>query len=233
MQTLRSLIWMLAATGVVATAVGSAVGCGDGEGRVLDVRTFQLEYLEPAAAHRIIDPYIFSERGGSMSMDEQTGTITVRETSEMLGRIEEVLQRYDRPEPSVRLHFRIIEANGSGGGDPAPPEIEQALPKDVFRFKNYRQVAEAVMTGIEWSEISQHVAGAGGEFEIDGRIGEVREAEGGGTVQLQVGLNTMFGRAFQTSVNARVGQLLVLGTAQPDPKRGALILAVRAEIERP
>jgi hypothetical protein len=34
-------------------------------------------------------------------------------------------------------------------------------------------------------------------------------------------------------VNARIGQLLVLGSAQPDPSRGALILAVKAELIRP
>jgi len=65
-------------------------------------------------------------------------------------------------------------------------------------------------------------------------IGEVRASEDGGTVRLQVGLNTVdFGHAFQTAVNARVGQLLILGTAQPDPRAGALILAVRAEMVRP
>ena len=207
------------------------MGCDNSGAAGLDVQTFQLEYIEPAAASRIIDPYVFADRGGMVSIEQETGLITVRETPEMLSRIEEVLLKYDQPEPSVRLHFRIIQANGGGQTPPELAEIAEALPTDVFRFKNYSLVAEAVVTGIEYSEISQRV---GSKYLIDGMIGEVRASEDGGTVRLQVGLNTVdFGHAFQTAVNARVGQLLILGTAQPDPRAGALILAVRAEMVRP
>lgn len=218
------------------TTVAAVVGCqgsGGGEYGDLDVQTFELQYIEPAAASRIIEPYVFSDRGGYVSIEQEVGLITVRETPEMLSRIEEVLKRYDQPEPSVRLHFRIIEANGAGGADPALAEIEEALPRDVFKFKNYRQVAEAVMTGIEWSEISQQAYGDGKPYQLEGRIGEVRAAGDSGTVQLEIGLITQRGRAFQTAVNARLGQLLVLGSAQPYPGGGAVILAVRAELEQP
>jgi hypothetical protein len=69
---------------------------------------------------------------------------------------------------------------------------------------------------------------------IEGTIGEVRTTDDSGTVKLQVSLFAdKFGNIFTTGVNARIGQLLVLGSAQPDPERGALILAVRAELERP
>jgi hypothetical protein len=222
---------------VLAVEIGVAMGAGgcmtDEYGH-LDVRTFQLEYIEPDAAYRIIDPYVFADRGGMTSMDDETRTITVRETPEMLSRIGEVLDRYDQPAPGVRLHFRIIEADGNGEPDPALQDIEDALPKDVFRFRNYRQVAEAVMVGLEHSEITQRAAGGGGRYVVQGYIGEVRAAEGGGTAQLHVELFVSGeGTVFQTEVNAREGQLLVLGSAQPDPERGALILAVQVELFRP
>jgi len=199
----------------------------------MDVRTYQLSYIEPAAANRIIDPYVFADRGGMVSIDQESGVITVRETPEMLDRIGEVLQRYDQPEPSIRLHFRIIEANGTQGTDPALEEIEKALPKEVFRFNNYRQVAQAVVSGIEYSKFSQRVAGGGASYQISGTIGEVRAAGDSGTVQLQVGLSLPMASLFETAVNARLDQLLVLGTGQPSSDSGALILAVRAELERP
>ena len=155
----------------------------------------------------------------------------------MLDRIGEVLQRYDQPEPSVKMHFRIIEADGeSVTPDPDLSEVEEAL-RDVFRFQNYRQVAEAVMTGLEWSEFQQTVASKGGVtprgsfYMINGQIGEVRTVQGEGTVQMEVELgHSNLGRAFKTSVNARVGQLLILGSAQVDPDAGALILAVEVEL---
>lgn len=201
----------------------------------LQVQTYQLEFLEPEAANRIIDPYVFADRGGMISMDSQTRSITVRETPEMLSRIEEVLNRFDQPEPSVKLHFRLVEANGSGSPeDPRLEEITKALPEDVFRFKNYRLIGETVMTGIEWSEVSQNVVADRERYMIQGMIGEVRSTDDSGTVKLQVSLQSnRFGPIFTTGVNARIGQLLVLGSAQPDPDRGALILAVRAELDRP
>jgi type II secretory pathway component GspD/PulD (secretin) len=232
----KLLSWVTVGAELALIAGGALVaGCQSGGYGDLDVRTFQLEYIEPGAAHQIIDPYVFADRGGVISVDDETRTITVRETPEMLSRIEQVLQQYDQPEPSVQLHFRIVEANGgSRASDPALEDIEAALPKDVFRFQNYRQVAEAVMVGTEWTRISQRVAGIGGTYIVRGRIGEVRVAEDGGTVQLEVELLAEeFGQAFETSVNARVGQLLVLGSAQPQADRGALILAVRAELVTP
>jgi hypothetical protein len=201
----------------------------------LEVQTYQLEFLHPDAANRIIDPYVFPDRGGMISMDAQTRTLTVRETPEMLSRIAEVLTKYDLPEPSVKLHFRLVEANGSASPeDPRLEEIARALPEDVFRFKNYRLIGETVMTGIEWSEVSQGVVADRERYMIEGMIGEIRSTDDSGTVKLQVSLHsTRFGPIFTTGVNARIGQLLVLGSAQPDPERGALILAVRAELDRP
>jgi hypothetical protein len=228
----RKVLAVMAIGIAMELGIGGCLG-GDGYG-TLDVRTYQLEYIQPGAAHAIIDPYVFADRGGMISIDDRTRTITVRETPEMLGRIGEVLKEYDRPEPSVRLHFRIIEANGgSSAPDPALEDIAAALPTDVFRFKNYRQVGEAVMMGIEFSNVSQRVGVVDGHFVIEGFIGEIKEAEDGGTVQMQVELlHTQFGPVFETTVNARLDQLLVLGSAQPEVDRGALILAVKAELVR-
>ena len=205
----------------------------------LDVQTFQLEYMEADAAYRVIDPYVFADRGGMTSVDDETRTITVRETPEMLSRIEEVLARYDVPEPSVKLHFRLVEANGSeGSDDPGLEEIKASLPEEVFRFRNYRLLGETVMTGVEWSDVAQAVS-VGRElyqerYFIEASIGEVKAAEDGGSVRLEVELlSDQYGRVFRTAVNARIGQLLVLGSAQTDPSRGALILAVKAELVRP
>lgn len=219
----------------LALIAGTALlaGCQRDSYGNLDVQTFQLEYIEPSAALRIIEPYVFSDRGGTVSVDNQTGTITVRETPDMLSRIEEVLVRFDQPEPSVKLHFRIIEANGSTT-DPGLEDITDALPEDVFRFRGYRLVGETVMTGIEWSDVAQRVVTSGDRvFWIAGNIGEVRVAGDSGTVKLQVGLSSTQGNIFQTAVNARLGQTLVLGSAQPDPGSGALILAVQAELVLP
>jgi hypothetical protein len=201
----------------------------------LEVRTFQLEYMEPNSAVLVIDPYVFGGRGGAISFEEQTRTITVRETPETLSRIEEVLARFDMPEPSVKLHFRLVEANGgTPSDDPQLAEIKEALPEDVFRFRNYRLAGEAVMTGIEHSGVAQNVSTDYQRYVIEANIGEVKAIDGGGTVKLSVQLmSDQYGMIFATAVNARIGQLLVLGSAQPESDRSAVILAVKAELVRP
>ena len=222
---------------LLALGVTGLAACDTGPD--LDVRTFELQYIEPRAAATIIDPYVSADRGGDVSMQQETGLITVRESPEMLDRIAEVLQKYDRPEPGVRLHFRLIEADGQGTEtDSALQDISDALPEDVFRFKSYRQIAEAVMTGIEHSSISQAVSSGGTldedvPYHIEGDIGEIRVSGDSGTVQLgivlRVGTSFQF---FRTAVNARLGQLLVVGSAQPRPDHGALILTVRPELDK-
>ncbi len=205
----------------------------------LDVQTFQLEYVEPGAAYQIIDPYVFPDRGGAISYDDKTRTITIRETPEMLSRIEEVLTRYDMAEPSVKLHFRLVEANGGvAADDPGMEEIKASLPEEVFRFRNYRLLGETVMTGVEYSGVAQAVSVGRDLYQeryfIEATIGEVKATEDGGSVRLEVQLQSdQYGMVFRTAVNARIGQLLVLGSAQPDPSSGALILAVKAELVRP
>ncbi len=89
------------------------------------------------------------------------------------------------------------------------------------------------MTGIEWSGLAQGVAAGGERYFIEANVGEVRETDDGGSVKLEVGLLAeKYGQIFRTAVNARIGQLVVLGSAQPDPDRGALILAVRVDLVR-
>jgi hypothetical protein len=233
MQTKIFTVAMVALVLVGGWTIARGLSSGDEYGD-LDVRTYQLEYMEPNAAYQIIDPYVFGNRGGTVSGEEQSRTLTVRETPEMLDRIAEVLQRYDKPDPSANLHFRLVEANGGGPSDDARvEEIAEALPQDVFKFQNYRLIGETVMTGIEWSGLAQGVAAGGERYHIEVSIGEIRETEGGGSVKLEVSLlSDQYGQIFRTAVNAQIGQLVVLGSAQPDPDRGSLILAVRVDLVR-
>lgn len=218
--------------GTLMLAAAAQWSCQGPGSEALDVRTFELEHIEPQAAVRIIDPYVFGGRGGSVSFDEERRILTVRETPAMLSRIAEVLEQYDSATPSVALHFRIIEADGAGGSDPAIADLEETL-REVFRFEGYRLAAETLVRGDAWEEIRQNVHGAGQGYFIEARIREINSTGEGGTVGLDVSLSTRRGPALETGVTVQVGQTMVLGTAQPDPERGALILTVRAEFDEP
>lgn len=212
---------------VMVAACGSEMGSG------LDVRTFELQYLEVEAAARIVDPYVFGDQGSMISIDDHTRTLTIRETPAMLERIEVVLKEFDRPEPTVSLKVQIIEADGNASPDPAIADVEEAL-RGLFRFEGYELIAEALVRGSSWTEFSQRVAGSGEGYLVEGRFGEARVAGEGGTVGLDVRLISLdHGEVFQTAVRVTLGQTMVLGTAQPDPRGGALILTVKVDLDSP
>jgi hypothetical protein len=217
-------------TFVFVSALVVIAACG---GPRLDTRTFQLKNLYGAEAARLLGPYVFTDRKdapGAMSYVE--GSITVRETPDNLDKIARVLAQLDRPEPSVQLHFQIIEADGAPARDPAIADIESALRK-LFRFKGYRLIAEATAGGIEGSRVRQQISGAGGPYVIDAHILEVHGSGDSASVRLQTELYApKLGPVLTTTVTLASGQAGVLGNAQMNVNQGTLILVVRPEITK-
>jgi hypothetical protein len=221
---MRISTW-LALAGVIALAA-----CG---GPRLDTRTFQLKNLSGWEAMQLLAPYVFTDRKEAPGAISQAGTaITVRETPDNLEKIARVLAEFDRPKPSVRLTFQIIQADGAANTDPAIAQVEGALRK-LFRFKGYRLLAEAVAGGMEGSEVRQMVSGAGGPYAINATILDARGTGDSGSVRIKAELFVeRAGLVLNTAVTLRPGQTAVLGNAQLGSKLGVgtLILTVRPEL---
>lgn len=220
---------------LVLLAVGTAMTLTGCQAPSLDTRTFEVQYLPAYEVDQLIAPYVFTDRErnpGMMSTSQ--GAVTVRETRDNLEKIARVLEEYDRPRPSVMLHFQIIEADGAAEADPAISAVETELRR-LFRFEGYRLVAETQVGGIQGTGIRQAVSSAAGEeFMIQAGVTEVRTGAETVTVTLDVGLVTPdIGRILETSVTIPAGHSVVLGTANAPAFSGALILVVRAEIVRP
>ena len=215
-------------TAAAALTIGLSACTGGPE---LDTRTFELRHMEAHVAEAMIDPYVYADRPNAPGYISQAGnTITVRETPDNLEKIARVLEEFDRPRPTVRLHFQLIEANGSSTPDPAIAEVEAELRK-LFRYSGYTLVTEAVVGGMEGSHIEQIVGDAPPDdgWIITATIGTVRLVGDSGWVQMRVGVRNPMRGAFETQVNAREGQTLVVGNAQLMQSGGTLILTVRPE----
>ena len=198
----------------------------------LETRTFELQFMEPHEARDLIRPYVWDDRAGAAgTMSAADNTISVRETPDNLDRIAAVLEEFDRPRPTVRLHFQLIEADGAARGDPAIADVEAELRR-LFRYQGYRLVNEAVVGGMEGSHIEQVVGTDWNEegWIIIASIGSVRVIDDSGWVQMEVGVRSPTRGAFMTRVNARIGQTMVVGNAQLMTGGGTLILTVRPEI---
>ena len=224
-RTLRAL-----GTAIVVGLLAAA--CGPGPD--LDTRTFEVQYLAPHQVSQLIAPYIFHDREGSPGMMSTTdGAVTVRETPDNLEKIARVLEDYDRPEPTVTLHFQIIEADGTQETDPAIAEVERELRR-LFRFEGYALLEEAQVTAIKGTGTRQWLGDAGSfaGFSIHTGVTEVRQGAETATVTLDVGLSASgtSGNILETSVTIPAGHSVVLGTARALGYDGALILVVRAEV---
>jgi hypothetical protein len=211
----------------------TAAACGTAPS--LDTETFELQHVDAEQAAVLIEPYVFSDRPDAPGSVRHSGNmLTVRETRDNLDKIRRVLQDIDRSRPTVRLHFQLIEADGSGPADPAIAEVEAELRK-LFRYEGYRLLHQAVVGGTEGSRIEQVVGrhdDAEAGYILIAAIGSVRSTGDSGTVQLEVGVRNPMRGALMTTVNARAGQTLVVGNAQIIHGGGTLILTVRPEFIR-
>ncbi len=221
---------------LAAALAALTMSCGE----ELDVRTFDLSRLEASEAEALIAPYVFTDRERAPGSSSHTdGILTVRELPENLDRIGAVLDRYDQAAADVQLHFQIIEADGFAQRDQAIAEVEAELRK-LLRYEGYRLVGEAVIQVREGGGSTQQrvqpaiemksAAGGVAPFDVEARVGRVRDAEDGTDVLLSVALSDPWNRLLETTVTVADGRTMVLGTTSGRPDRegnaAALILVV-------
>ncbi len=220
---------MKARTLAALVAVALLTACGRGTTRV-ETRTFALRYLDAGEVRRLLDPYVDTERPAAKGqLSVGNGTVTVRETADNLERIGRVLAEYDRPQPSVRLTFKVIRADGATRADPSIADVEAAL-RSLFRFAGYALVAEGVMTGSPSSQSEQTLSGEGGPYGLRATIFTVNGRGDSATVQIRVQLTAPRGGAFETTVGVPVGKTAVLGNVTGGSPNTALILTVRPDL---
>jgi len=217
----RVLLQIVAASTLLA-------GCGRSPAR-LETRTFTLHYLDMYSAERIVGPYVDSTRPGAPgAMNATTGVLSVRETADNLDRIGRVLTQFDRPQPSVRLTFNLIQADGASRPDSAIREVESVL-RPLFTFRGYALVGTAMVTGLEGSRTSQGISGAGGPYRLRTMIAHIDGTGDSATVHLDVQLGYPGGE-FETTVGLPPGKTAVLGNVRSGPANSALILTVRPDL---
>lgn len=211
----------------IAMATLTALACGR-EPR-LETRTFELRHIDGGTAELILSPYVYADRPGAAGRISIARTIiTVRETPDNLERIARILAQYDRPQPSIRLTFKIIEADGVAMRDTSIADLESAL-RSLFRFRGYRLVTEAVLTGVQGAEARQPLSGPTAQYELETRINRIGAGDSA-TVDLWVRLERRGGGRFETEVRLPVGKTAVLGSAQADARQPTAILTVQPQL---
>lgn len=219
----------------VWAAALAAVTVACGSQPRLETRTFEIRHLEAGIAGGIIGPYVDRDRPGAPGVINVVGNvISVRETADNLDRIGRVLAEFDRPQPAVRLTFKLIEADGAAVRDTSIADVEAAL-RSLFRFRGYRLITDAVVTGVQGAEASQTLSGPGVRYLLETRVHRVVGAGDSASVEMRVRLFATRtagpGDArFETDVRLPLGRTAVLGNLQGDARQPTLILAVQPEL---
>jgi type II secretory pathway component GspD/PulD (secretin) len=211
---------------LVSAVLGGCAAAGNDE----ETRTIELAHLKPEQAQLLLEPYLGG--GARIRATERPPAVTITTRSRKLDQLEELLRRYDVPSPGVRLRFQIIEADGFTTSDSAIAEVEAAL-RDLFRFRGYRLVAEALAAGSSNSS-TRHLMVGQDDLNLDLMVdvGQVIANDRSKAAELHVTLQAPGrGVLLESNVTVPHGQTVVLGTARPFPNMGALILVVRPEIQ--
>ena len=212
---------------LLATLAG---GSACGGTRLLDTRTFQLRNLSGEEASRILSPYVYKDRKDAPgAVSYANGAVTVRETPDNLDKIARVLAQFDRPQPGLRLHYQIIQADGAAPHDPAIADVEDALRK-LFRFTGYRLLAQAVVSGSVEQSAEQTIQVNGQVYTLTAAILGIQGTGDSSNVRLRTRLRWGGMTLLETTVTFRSNQSAVLGNAELSKPSGTLILVVRPEI---
>jgi hypothetical protein len=206
----------------------------------LVVRTFTLRHMQPDDAAKLVAPYVMSAKGGVFEAGGAVRAITVRETPQVLARIDSLLRAHDRTPRVIVLRFQLLSADDTPTRDPAVAAIDSTLRR-LFRFTGYRLLSEGSAIASEHEHFSLTLAAADERFALAGNVHGVRAVDGRGSIHVGVSLSRpatavqerMAGGGevlLSTRVTVPIGQTAVLGSAAPGGKIQALILVIRPEL---
>lgn len=206
----------------------------------LAVRTFTLRNLRPEDAAKLITPYVMSRDGGVFEAGS-IRALTVRETPQVLARIDSLLRVHDRERQAITLRFQLIAAmdTGSSSADPAIGTIDSSL-RGLLRFKSYALLGEGTTTAAEQQEFVLTIAAGTQQYGINGWIDQVNSGSTPATAGIKLTLadNGHVGvlprptptDLFTTGLTIPLGQSVVLGSAASTSLTNrTLILVVRPD----
>ena len=242
--------------------IGAALCLATGSiaAQTLETKTIELRHLKPIEAVKLLSPYVRSTGGGVFDVSEKILIVTVRDTPDNIAIMERVLAKYDHSPATIRLVFQLIEADtgnrmvATAGRSAVSMDLDSTL-RSVLKFPSYRLLAQGVATAGEFSNVSQRLANADGNFSyaLTAEVGTIRLSDGpadqtAGTVNLRVFLDRsgteaiydggksstrlVSDRVISTGLDVPLGHMVVLGTAATRATGVALILTVKPELVR-
>jgi len=205
----------------------------------VSARVFTIKFRDPNDVALLIAPQLSEQ--GSYTTVPKLRTVTVKDHTEILDRLQELIASYDVPPRNVTFTVTLIMASrAEEAGQSISREVRgitEALP-DITRWTNYKTLDSATIAGSEGAKTARDLAS---EYRIDFTLESV--SDGRGIIRLnpfslmkaekQVSGETSYRPVYTTTVNLKNDKVLTIGATKTETSPKALFLAIRAHIEGP
>ena len=199
----------------------------------LRARSFEVRNKDVEKAASLIRPLLSED--GSYSIQPSKNALVVTDHGDVLERVAEVLSRYDVPPRHFRLELTLVSASRSDRAAEVPEDLRPVAKKlaGVLRFNSFEKLAGITTEGSEGDAV---VLGLDPGYYGTFRFGEYDPVSE--TIRLEeFRLERLENEGqpgapvLRTSLNLKLGQVVVIGASRQPDSRKALMLVLRAEEE--
>jgi len=223
---------------LTAALAGLGTSAGAAEEEKLATRLFTIRFKAVEDVVLLLEPAM-GERG-SYTVQPRLKAITIRDTPANLARIGDLIAGFDQPPRSVRLVIQVLSATEA---DPASSRRNSSttgipsLLRDVTKWSQVSVLGSASMVGVEGAQSTLNV---GEEFRVRFRVDAVADRQGvvkfdrfalDRLVREADGVTLRPVPIWDTVVNLRNNQQLLLGATSSQESRRAVFLSITATIE--
>lgn len=203
----------------------------------VDTRVYKVHNRSAGSLAEIIKLHLAGAPGTGVVIDEITNTLIVRETRANHTRVQEVLREFDSSLVTLLLQFRVIYASREGTGtDESIKDIAKELKK-MFDFTSY-SAEEGPVVKVEQGRSAKFEDSASGmsvslkRCDYDPESGKVRIEELHVSKKVDMGAEKPSVLTISTTIKVDSGHTVVIGGASSKKAKDALIVVVKATVEK-
>ncbi len=237
MRPARARWFLPAACLMVVWALGAAHPPAAPEEDGLITRTFTIKFKPIQDVVLLMEPHIGDR--GSYTVHPRLRAITVFDEPARIKRIGNLIADFDQPPRYVRLEIQLLNATEAQPASPRRSESGTGVPRvlNVTKWSEVAVIGSASIIAVEGAESSLNV---GEEFRVRFSVETVASRQGVVKFDRFALDRILPGREgvrhvpiWDTVVNLRDKQQLLLGATSSQESRRAIFLSVTATIEPP
>ncbi|OGF66868.1 MAG: hypothetical protein A2Y62_01300 [Candidatus Fischerbacteria bacterium RBG_13_37_8] len=210
--------------------------CAVAAGEEYSSRNFQIKFKPVEEAATIIEPLLSQQ--GTITIQLRTRMIIVRDLENNLNKIETVLADFDIPSPSVKMFFKLIQAEQKKNPEQLKNVPEYILKmRDIFKYTDYEVIDEFLLETVE-GNLSSFSMGI--EYRISFKVTYISAKKG--IIQLRNFTierrdrddkqNERYKNLLTTSLNLRDQETIILGATKLETSPKALFIALTGQLKK-